>query len=73
MKLVDKFKKEVKMFVKLNDRVFLNTNRVSRIKIEEIKNSIRIHFFDGTVQIAKSQKFDSVKDAAKWIDKNMNK
>jgi hypothetical protein len=61
------------MFVKLNERVFLNTKRVSRIKIEEIKNNIRIHFFDGTIQIAKSQKFDSIYDATKWIDKYMNK
>ena len=73
IRLVDKFKKEVVMFVKLNDRVFLNTNRVSRIKIEEIKNSIRIHFFDGTVQIAKSQRFDTIEAATKWINKNMNK
>ena len=57
------------MFIELNDRVYLNTNKISRIKIEEIKKDITIRFFDGTTQIAKSQKFDSIKDAKKWISK----
>jgi len=59
------------MFIKLNERVYLNTDKITRIKINEIKNSIRIHFFEGSVQIAKSKKFDSFKDAQTWIKENI--
>ncbi len=59
------------MFIKLNERVYLNTDKITRIKIDEIKKIIRIHFFEGSVQIAKSQKFDSFEDAQTWIKENI--
>lgn len=59
------------MFVKLNDRVFLNSDRITRIKIDEVQDGIRIRFYEGQVQVAKSQRFESVESAQAWIEKNM--
>ncbi len=61
------------MFVKLNDRVFLNAARITRIKIDEVQDGIRIRFYEGQVQVAKSQKFPTVEAAQEWIFKNMTK
>lgn len=59
------------MFVKLNDRVYLNTNRITRVKIDEVQDGIRIRFYEGASQVAKSHKFETVEAAVKWIDDNM--
>ena len=59
------------MFVKLNDRVFLNSARITRIKIDEVQDGIRIRFYEGQVQVAKSQRFESVEKAQAWIQANM--
>jgi len=59
------------MFVKLNDRVYLNTNRITRVKIDEVQDGIRIRFYEGSAQVAKSNKFKTVEDATKWIINNM--
>jgi len=59
------------MFVKLNNRVFLNTDRITRVKVVEIKDEIRIHFFEGTTVVAKSQKFKTAETAINWIEENM--
>ncbi|WP_024954032.1 hypothetical protein [Sulfurospirillum arcachonense] len=59
------------MFVRLNDRVYLNTDRITRIKIDEVQDGIRIRFYEGAFQVAKSHKFATVEDAAKWISDNM--
>jgi hypothetical protein len=59
------------MFVKLNSRVYLNTDKITRVKIVELNEEIRINFFEGTTVVAKSQKFKSIKSAIKWIEKNM--
>ena len=59
------------MFVKLNDRVYLNTDRITRIQIDEVQDGIRIRFYEGSAQVAKSHKFTTVEDATKWIDDNM--
>ena len=59
------------MFVKLNDRVYLNTDRITRIKIDEVQDGIRIRFYEGAAQVAKSHKFQTVEAAIKWIDDNM--
>jgi len=61
------------MFVKLNDRVYLNTDRITRVKVDEVQDGIRIRFYEGTRQVAKSQRFSSVKKANKWIEENFNK
>ncbi|MBN2963332.1 sodium-dependent tyrosine transporter [Sulfurospirillum sp. T05] len=58
------------MFIKLNDRVYLNTERITRIKIDEVQDGIRIRFYEGGVQVAKSQKFDTVEAAQAWIATN---
>ncbi len=59
------------MFVKLNDRVYLNAGRITRIKIDEVQDGIRIRFYEGSVQVAKSHKFPTVEDATAWINENM--
>lgn len=59
------------MFVKLNDRVYLNTDRITRVKIDEVQDGIRIRFYEGASQVAKSHKFSTVEDATKWISDNM--
>ncbi len=55
------------MFIKLNDRVFLNTDHITRIKIDEVKDGIRVRFYKENVQIAKSKIFPSINDAQKWV------
>ncbi len=59
------------MFVKLNDRSYLNTERITKVKVAEVQDGIRIRFYDGAVQVAKSQKFESIELAKAWIEKNM--
>lgn len=59
------------MFIKLNDRVYLNRDRITRVKIDEVQDGIRIRFYEGSVQVAKSHKFPKVEDAIKWIDDNL--
>ena len=59
------------MFVKLNDRVFLNSARITRIKIDEVQDGIRIRFYEGQSQVAKSQRFETVEKAQAWIQNNM--
>ena len=60
------------MFVRLNDRVYLNADRITRIKIDEVQDGIRVRFYEGQNQVAKSQKFPSVAEANAWIEKTMN-
>jgi len=59
------------MFVKLNERVYLNTNRITKVKIDEIQDGIKIRFYEGSTQVAKSNKFATVAGATKWIKDNM--
>lgn len=61
------------MFVKLNDRVYLNLNKITRIKIDEVQDGIRIRFYEGNEQVAKSRKFNSIKDAQNWIENELKK
>jgi hypothetical protein len=58
------------MFVELNDRVFLNTEKLTRIKIDEVQDGMRIRFYEGNVQVAKSKRFKSEKDAKQWLKDN---
>jgi hypothetical protein len=60
------------MFLKLNDRVYLNADRITRIKIDEVQDGIRVRFYEGQVQVAKSHKFDSVDAAQAWVEKTVN-
>jgi len=57
------------MFVKLNDRVYLNLARITRTKIDHVEDGIRVRFYEGQDQVAKSQRFEKVKDAEKWLAK----
>lgn len=61
------------MFVKLNDRVYLNFARITRTKIDHVEDGIRVRFYEGQEQVAKSHKFDEVKDAEKWLKKLFKK
>lgn len=55
------------MFLKLNERVYLNSDRVTRIKIDEVQDGIRVRFYEGNIQVAKSQRFKTIDDANKWL------
>lgn len=61
------------MFVKLNDRVHLNFARITRTKIDHVEDGIRVRFYEGQDQVAKSQRFENVKDAQKWLEKLFKK
>lgn len=61
------------MFVKLNDRVYLNLDRITRVKIDHVEDGIRVRFYEGQVQVAKSQKFDDVESADAWLQKFLQK
>ena len=61
------------MFVKLNERVYLNFARITRTKIDHVEDGIRVRFYEGQDQVAKSQRFDNVKDADKWLNKLIKK
>lgn len=58
------------MFFKLNDRVYLNRDKITRIKIDEVQDGIRIRFYERESQVAKSGKFPSEQAAREWIEKN---
>ena len=58
------------MFIALNDRVYLNKYKITSFKIDEVQDGIRIRFYEGEVQVAKSQKYASVEQAKAWIEAN---
>ena len=60
------------MFFQLNDWVFINLNKITRTKIDHVEDGIRVRFYEGKDQVAKSQKFDDVKAAQKWLRKVLN-
>ncbi|AQW86279.1 hypothetical protein CPIN18021_1134 [Campylobacter pinnipediorum subsp. caledonicus] len=57
------------MFVKLNDRVYLNTDKITRVKIDNVQDGIRIRFYEGVAQVAKSGKFETFESAQAWLEK----
>jgi len=61
------------MFVELNDRVHLNFARITRTKIDHVEDGIRIRFYEGQDQVAKSQRFENVKEAQKYLKKLFKK
>ncbi|MCD8477085.1 MAG: sodium-dependent tyrosine transporter [Sulfurospirillum sp.] len=52
--------------------MYLNAERITRIKIDEVQDGIRVRFYEGQVQVAKSHTFESVDAAQKWVEKTMN-
>lgn len=56
------------MFVKLNERVYLNLSKITRTKIDHVEDGIRVRFYEGQVQVAKSKRFDTIEDATKWLE-----
>ncbi|GGD40543.1 hypothetical protein GCM10012288_13270 [Malaciobacter pacificus] len=56
------------MFVRLNERVYLNMAKITRTKIDHVEDGIRVRFYEGQDQVAKSRRFDSVEEAAKWFE-----
>ncbi|RXJ90462.1 sodium-dependent tyrosine transporter [Arcobacter sp. CECT 8983] len=61
------------MFIKLNDRVYINLDRITRTKIDHVEDGIRVRFYEGKDQVAKSQKFEDVKAADKWLKELLKK
>ncbi|MCI6988387.1 MAG: sodium-dependent tyrosine transporter [Campylobacter sp.] len=61
------------MFVKLNDRVYLNRDKITRVKIDSVQDGIRIRFYESATQVAKSGKFETYEDAKKWLEENFIK
>ncbi len=56
------------MFVKLNERVHLNLSKITRTKIDHVEDGIRVRFYEGQDQVAKSKRFETVEDANKWLE-----
>ena len=56
------------MFVRLNERVYLNLSRITRTKIDHVEDGIRVRFYEGKDQVAKSKRFETVEDANKWFE-----
>jgi len=55
------------MFIQLNERVYLNLDKITRTKIDHVEDGIRVRFYEGKDQVAKSKRFDTVEDANKWL------
>ncbi len=56
------------MFIKLNDRVYLNMAKVTRMKIDHVEDGIRVRFYECQDQVAKSKKFETTDEASAWIE-----
>jgi len=56
------------MFVKLNDRVYLNMAKITRMKIDHVEDGIRVRFYECQDQVAKSKKFETTDEASAWIE-----
>lgn len=56
------------MFIKLNERVYLNMAKITRTKVDHVEDGIRVRFYEGQDQVAKSRRFDNVEDANKWLE-----
>ncbi len=61
------------MFVKLNDRVYLNMAKITRMKIDHVEDGIRVRFYEGQEQVAKSKRFDNVEVANSWLEDLLSK
>ena len=61
------------MFVKLNERVYLNMAKITRTKIDHVEDGIRVRFYEGQDQVAKSKRFKTIEDAEKWLDELLSK
>lgn len=57
------------MFVKLNERVYLNLAKITRTKIDHVEDGIRVRFYEGQDQVAKSKRFENISSAEKWLKK----
>ena len=68
-KIKNQFKGE-KMYVKLNDRVYLNKDKITRVKVDSVQDGIRIRFYEGQNQVAKSGRFETEAKAIEWLEKN---
>lgn len=56
------------MFVKLNERVYLNLTKITRTKIDHVEDGIRVRFYEGKDQVAKSKRFSTIEDANIWLE-----
>ncbi|RXJ88243.1 sodium-dependent tyrosine transporter [Arcobacter sp. CECT 8985] len=61
------------MFVKLNERVYLNMAKITRMKIDHVEDGIRVRFYEGQEQVAKSKRFKEVQEAEKWLNDILEK
>lgn len=55
------------MFVKLNERVYLNMAKITRMKIDEVEDGIRVRFYEKQEQVAKSKRFETIEKAEAWL------
>ena len=56
------------MFVRLNERVYLNLSRITRTKIDHVEDGIRVRFYEGKDQVAKSKRFETIEEASRWFE-----
>ncbi len=41
--------------------------RITRTKIDHVEDGIRVRFYEGKDQVAKSKRFESVEEANAWL------
>ena len=41
------------MYIKLNDRVYLNKDKITRVKVDSVQDGIRIRFYEGQNQVVR--------------------
>ncbi|WP_320033777.1 sodium-dependent tyrosine transporter [Campylobacterota bacterium DY0563] len=61
------------MFVKLNERVYLNMAKITRTKIDHVEDGIRVRFYEGQDQVAKSKRFKTIEEAESWLEDLISK
>jgi hypothetical protein len=42
--------------------------KITRMKIDHVEDGIRVRFYEGQDQVAKSKRFETTDDASAWIE-----
>ena len=49
------------MFVRLNERVYLNLSRITRTKIDHVEDGIRVRFYEGKTKLQNQKDLKQLK------------
>ena len=61
------FKIRSKYVCTIKRKSSLNLSKITRTKIDHVEDGIRVRFYEGQYQVAKSKRFETVEDANKWL------